>query len=130
MTPTELIDQVARDFMLNQDQRRAYGLTARDILYPTMDRLCLVLCGMAGTGKSQVIKSLIALLAARKESHRFVVMAPTGSAAALVHGSTYHSVLAFGHDNKAISSGVLNRLRKQLEHVYFLPRRNVHDLLP
>ncbi|KAJ3484804.1 hypothetical protein NLI96_g5383 [Meripilus lineatus] len=117
MTPTELVDQVARDFLLNQDQRRAYGLTARDILHPTVDRLRLILCGMAGTGKSQVIKSLMALLAARKESYRFVVMAPTGSAAALVHGSTYHSVLAFGHDNKDISDAVLGRLRKQLEHV-------------
>lgn len=117
LTPSALMEQVAIDYGLNEDQRRAYGLTCRDILYPTMDRLRLILTGMAGTGKSRVIKALIALLAGRDERHRFVVMAPTGSAAALVHGSTYHSVLAFGHDNKDITDAVRARLRKQLQGV-------------
>ncbi|KAJ3483438.1 hypothetical protein NLI96_g6314 [Meripilus lineatus] len=117
MSPAALVEQVAIEYCLNEDQRRAYGLTCRDILYPTVDRLRLILTGMAGTGKSRVIKALIALLAARNESYRFVVMAPTGSAAALVNGSTYHSILAFGHDNKDLTNAVRDRLRKQLEHV-------------
>src|SRR5882762_7877117 len=33
------------------------------------------------------------LFKSRNESHRFVVLAPTGTAAALLHGSTYHSIL-------------------------------------
>ncbi|KAJ3482287.1 hypothetical protein NLI96_g7082 [Meripilus lineatus] len=117
LTPTALVEEVANDFGLNEDQRRAYRLTSRDILTPSIDRLRLILAGMAGTGKTRVIKALIALLAARNESYRFVVMAPTGSAAALVHGSTYHSVLAFGHDNKDMTDNVRDRLRKRLEHV-------------
>ena len=48
---------------------------------------------MAGTGKSQVIKALMELFKRREEEYRFQCMAPTGTAAALIGGSTYHSVL-------------------------------------
>jgi hypothetical protein len=36
----------------------------------------------------------------RNESHRFVVLAPTGTAAALLHGSTYHSFLGVPIDGQ------------------------------
>jgi len=52
-----------------------------------------VCSGMGGTGKSQVVKALMDFYKFRNESHRFVVLAPTGTAAALLHGSTYHSFL-------------------------------------
>jgi hypothetical protein len=48
---------------------------------------------MGGTGKSQVIKALIEFFNIRNESHRFVVLGPTGTSAALLNGSTYHSYL-------------------------------------
>ena len=37
--------------------------------------------GMAGTGKSQVIKALMDFFKSRNESHQFIVLAPTGTAA-------------------------------------------------
>ena len=49
--------------------------------------------GMAGTGKPQAIKALIDFFISRNESHRFIVLTPTGTTAALPHGSTYHSIL-------------------------------------
>ena len=49
--------------------------------------------GMGGTEKSQVIKALMCFFKSRNESHRFVVLAPTGTAAALLQGLTYHSFL-------------------------------------
>ena len=48
---------------------------------------------MGGTGKSQVIRALMDFLKTRNESHRFVVLGPTGTSAALLGGSTYHSFL-------------------------------------
>jgi hypothetical protein len=55
----------------------------------------MYLGGMGGTGKTQVIKALISMFNKREESlsHRFAVLAPTGTATALLNGSTYHSVL-------------------------------------
>lgn len=40
--------------------------------------------GMGGTGKSQVLKALMDFFECKKQSHQFVVVAPTGSAAALL----------------------------------------------
>ncbi|KAF8225922.1 hypothetical protein L208DRAFT_1125838, partial [Tricholoma matsutake] len=56
-------------------------------------QLKMYLGGMGGTRKSQVIKALISLFEKCNESHRIMILAPTGSAAALLNGSTYHSVL-------------------------------------
>ena len=58
--------------------------------------------GMGGTGKSQVLKALKCFFELRKESHRFVVVAPTGNAAALLAGSTYHYL--FGINDRDSSS--------------------------
>ena len=40
---------------------------------------------MGGTGKTQVIKVLISMFDHRQENHRFIVLAPTGTAAALLN---------------------------------------------
>ena len=59
----------------------------------------MYLGGMGGTGKSQVIKVLISMFNQRNENHRFIVLAPTGTAAALLNGSTYYSVLGIHSSN-------------------------------
>ncbi|KAJ3481995.1 hypothetical protein NLI96_g7290 [Meripilus lineatus] len=118
-TPTELVKKVEHDFSLNEDQLRAFTRTVAHILYPADGPLRLYLGGMAGTGKSQVIKALIALFAARNETHRFMVMAPTGTAASLVDGMTYHSALYFSHNTKTVSRRTLDKIHAGLEHVDF-----------
>ncbi|KAI5827103.1 hypothetical protein K523DRAFT_279696, partial [Schizophyllum commune Tattone D] len=56
----------------------------------------MFLGGMGGTGKSTVIRALIEFFNRRGEQHRFLILAPTGTAAALLNGFTYHSVLGMG----------------------------------
>ncbi|KAJ3482222.1 hypothetical protein NLI96_g7135 [Meripilus lineatus] len=119
LPPLVLVKQIAYEFSLNEDQLRAYEKTAAHIVSDINDPLRLYLGGMGGTGKSQVIKAVIALLAARNESHRFVVMAPTGAAASLLDGSTYHSILSFGHGKIELTDGTRDRLHGELEHVEF-----------
>jgi len=53
---------------------------------------------MGGTGKTQVLNALIEFFKERNESHHIMILAPTGSAAALLNGSTYHSVLDIGSE--------------------------------
>ena len=53
----------------------------------------MYLGGMGSTSKSQVIKSLIYFFREKLQSYRFIVLASTGSAAVLINGSIYHSVL-------------------------------------
>jgi len=69
----------------------------------------MYLGGMGRTGKSQVIKALISFFQEHNEMHRFLVVAPTGSAAALLNGSTYHSVLGI-NDNSDKTSNVIKNL--------------------
>src|SRR5882762_3081953 len=56
--------------------------------------------GMAGTGKSQVIKALMDFFKSRNKSRRFVVLAPTGTATALLLSSTYHLFLGVPIDGQ------------------------------
>jgi hypothetical protein len=84
------MDNVAKMFQLNVEQERAFCIVANHSYHPTSEKLKMHIGGMGGTGKSQVLKALMEFFKQKKESHRFVIVAPTGSAAALLGGSTYH----------------------------------------
>ena len=62
------------------------------------DQLKMYLGGKGGTGKSQVIKALTDFFEMNNEKHRIILLAPTGPAAALLSGSTYHSALGIKSD--------------------------------
>lgn len=87
------IEETVTGFMLNIEQERAFRIVANHATMAQPSQLKMYLGGMGGTGKSQVIKALITFFEKRKESHRIIILAPTGSAAALLNGSTYHSIL-------------------------------------
>ena len=89
----KIIEDTVKEFYLNIEQEKAFRIVASHATMSQPGQLKMYLGGMGGTGKSQVIKALIAFFAKRNESHRIMTLAPTGSAAALLNGSTYHSVL-------------------------------------
>src|ERR1700728_1715170 len=77
---------------------------------------------MGGTGKSQVIKALMHFFKIRNESHHFAVLAPTGTAAALLNGSTYHSFLGVPVDGLGMRNEATNiaQVQERIERVdYF-----------
>jgi len=82
-----------KNLNLPLSNERAFRIIANHAVAPGSEQLIMYVGGMAGTGKSQVIKALMEFFKYRNESHRFVVLAPTGTAAALLRGSTYHSFL-------------------------------------
>ena len=61
-------------------------------------------------GKSQVIKALSIFLEKGNEAHRVVIFGPTGTSAALLNGSTYHSFLGLGTIKK-MKLSILLRLK-------------------
>jgi len=95
-----LIEDVVEKFVLTSEQERAFQNYCKSLSPPELEQLMMYVGGMAGTGKSQVIKALMDFYKSRNESHRFVVLAPTGTAAALLHGSTYHSFLGVPIDGQ------------------------------
>lgn len=78
------IDDVSLRFHLNKEQNHAFRIVANHSCSPDSSSLRMYIGGMAGTGKSQVLKALLDFFSLKKESHRLVVVAPTGSAAALL----------------------------------------------
>jgi hypothetical protein len=115
------IDTTVTQFNLNEEQERAFRIVANHVASSDSEQLKMYLGGMGGTGKSQVIKALIDLFKNIKETHKFLVVAPTGSAAALLGGSTYHSVL--GIKNKEDDYGNATdqaRIKSNLDGVEYI----------
>lgn len=115
-----LIDTTAKEFSLNEAQERAFRIVANHAVESNGEHLKMYLGGMAGTGKSQVIKALAHFFAARQESYRFMCMAPTGSAAALIGGSTYHSMLGLRQNASSDSVATLLQVRARLQNVEYM----------
>jgi hypothetical protein len=113
-----IADSIAK-FLLNSEQQRAFRIIVNHAVMDEPDQLKMYLGGMGGTGKSQVIKALIHFFGERKENHRFLVVAPTGSAAALLNGSTYHSVLGI-NDGQRVSAASLAQIRARLDGVDYI----------
>jgi hypothetical protein len=61
----------------------------------------MYLGGMGGSGKSAVFNAIKDFFIARKEGYRFMVLGPTGSTAALLNGSTSHSVFRIPRERKS-----------------------------
>jgi hypothetical protein len=88
-----ILNDVISSYKLNEAQERAFRIVAHHASTINPLQLKMFLNGMAGTGKTQVIKALIEMFKRKGESHRFMVLGPTGTSAALLNGSTYHSAL-------------------------------------
>ena len=116
----ETVSGIVSDFHLNHEQDRAFCIVANHVYQARFgsDQLKMYIGGMAGTGKSQVLKAVIRLFELRNECHRFIVVAPMGSAAALLGRSTYHSV--FGINDRDTSQGWLAQVRAQLMGVKYI----------
>ena len=115
----QLIVDTIKKYKLNPEQKRAFCIIANHSMMEQPEKLRMYLGGMGGTGKSQVIKALMFLFGERKENHRFLVVAPTGSAAALLNGSTYHSVLGI-NDGEFVSANSLAQIRARLDGVDYI----------
>ena len=109
---SELVVDTIKTYFLNAEQERAFRIIANHAISNEPDQLRMYLGGMGGTGKTQVIKALTHFFTSRKEAHRFVVVAPTGTAAALLRGSTYHSMFGiYSHTSESRISLIKSRLQ-------------------
>jgi hypothetical protein len=109
-------------FNLNTEQERAFRIIANHSVEPTSEQLKMYLASIGGTGKSHVIKALSIFFEKRNEAHRFVILGPTGSSAALLNGSTYHSYLGLGFAGKSKKNEATNiaQVKMKLEGVHYI----------
>jgi hypothetical protein len=95
--------QVAKSLTLNRRQSIAFWLICRQLGQVRRDehctsQLCLFIGGEGGTGKSRVITAIAELFARRSQSHRLLVTATSGTAAANINRITIHSACNFSKD--------------------------------
>src|SRR5215510_410115 len=113
-----MTDSIVQEFQLNCVQERAFRIVADHACKPAAEKLKMYIGGMGGTGKTQVLKALVKFFKLRNELHRFVVVAPTGTAAALLAGSMYHSLFGLGERaDDLIPKNLLAQLRGCLQGV-------------
>ena len=115
-----VLESVVQKFKLNTEQDRAFRVVANHATINNPTQLKMYLGGMGGTGKSQVLKALVEFFKDRNESHRIIIIAPTGSAAALLNGSTYHSVLNIGSDRVRSDITSQSNVRERLDGVDYI----------
>ena len=113
----QVVDSTASKFHLNVEQERVFRIVANHAVSPYADQLKLYIGGMGGTGKSQVLKALSQFFALQNESYRFLVVAPMGSTAALLGGSTYHYM--FGINNRGGNANVA-QVRSRLQGIEYV----------
>jgi hypothetical protein len=114
-----IIDNVMDRFSLNSAQKDAFMLVVKHVISDDANKspLRMYLGGMGGTGKSQVIKALIMFYQNIGQHDSFQVIAPTGTAACLVGGSTYHSLLGFGRSKQSKATVVDSSLRDRFRRI-------------
>jgi hypothetical protein len=113
----KVITESVEKFNLNSEQKRAFQIIANHAVSKSGDQLKMYLGGMGGTGKSQVLKALSYFFETRNESHRFTIVAPTGSAAALLGGSTYHYLFGINEYTKMSN---MSQVKSRLEGVEYV----------
>ncbi|PNH49352.1 hypothetical protein VD0003_g7784 [Verticillium dahliae] len=95
--------QLAELFTLNRGQGIAVRLICHQLDRVRRDeretpQLCQFVGGEGGTGKSRVIEAIAALFASKGISHRLLLTAKSGTAAASINGITIHSACGFSKD--------------------------------
>ncbi|KAK0197647.1 hypothetical protein F5146DRAFT_872538, partial [Armillaria mellea] len=117
------VDTVAMAYKLNKEQDRAFRIVTQHAESPLPEQLRMYIGGMGGTGKTQVLRALIKYFELRDESHRLIRVAPTGTAASLVGGSTYHYMFGINEFTKGeVSKKSLGEVKDRtdgVEYVFF-----------
>lgn len=77
--------------------------------------------GMGGTGKSQVLKALTEFFKQMGESSHLVRVAPTGTAASIIRGSTYHFMFGINEfTGGEIGKKALGEVKSRLADVEYV----------
>lgn len=116
-TWAQLIGETVIQWGLNREQEKAFRIVANHACSIAPNQLLMHLGGMGGTGKSTVVKALTSFFKGRQEKHRFVLLGPTGTSAALIGGSTYHSFLGINSNSGGSESGTLAKVEEVRERL-------------
>lgn len=111
------LSKISERFKLNKEQDRALQIVCGNTLRTNGEKLKMYLGGVGGTGKSQVINAIVAFFNDTGRGRKIAVLAPTGTAASLVGGQTYHSFLHISRSDDEKNDGKVMRTDEQQSQV-------------
>ncbi|KAJ5215234.1 uncharacterized protein N7498_001641 [Penicillium cinerascens] len=110
-TPASLLALVARHIHLNTKQSLVVRRLLSEIMTwpdqsfdPSRRKQLLCIAGEGGTGKTQIPRAIEAALELLGRKHEVILTAPTGAAADILGGNTYHTSLGINLSHKAAIS--------------------------
>ncbi|KAJ3753329.1 P-loop containing nucleoside triphosphate hydrolase protein, partial [Lentinula raphanica] len=113
-------ENIIKQFNLNSEQERAFRIIAHHSVGPCTDSLKMYIGGMGGTGKSQVIKALLEFFTLQQRRYAVIVVAPTGNAAALLGGSTYHYLLGINGKFEETPISTMSEVASRLNGIEYI----------
>ncbi|KAK0421548.1 hypothetical protein EV421DRAFT_1726892, partial [Armillaria borealis] len=120
-TDKEITTSVRTEYGLNAEQERAFRIVTQHAANPLADQLNMYIGGMGGMGKTRVLNALTRYFKEQGESARLTVVAPTGTSAALVKGSTYHFMFRINECNgESMSRKAMAEVKERLEGVDYV----------
>jgi Helitron helicase-like domain at N-terminus/PIF1-like helicase len=104
-----VIDLVSRQYPLNRKQRLvaerviSEALAWKDNAFDASKRAqsLVYIGGEGGTGKSQIVRAVVAAMILLGRLEEIILMAPTGAAADNIDGNTYHTSLGISIGNRS-----------------------------
>ncbi len=85
-----VVFRLCEEYGLNTEQDRAFHIVTQHSSNPMAQQLRMYAGDMGGTGKTRILNALTSYFCHQGESKWLIAVAPTGTAAALVKGLTYH----------------------------------------
>lgn len=114
------IDAASDQFSLNKEQDWAFCIVTNHACSLDSEQLKMNIAGIAGTGKTQVLRALIEFFKQRRESHHLTIVALTGSAVALLKDLMYLAMYGINSDGGRTSNIQIAQVKSRLEGIHYV----------
>ncbi|PBK59985.1 hypothetical protein ARMSODRAFT_843773, partial [Armillaria solidipes] len=116
-----IVSRVMESYGLNTEQDRAFHIVAQHSGDPSAKQLRMYIGGMGRTGKSRVLSALREYFESQGEGRCLIVVVPTGTATAIVKGSTYHYMFGINESRgDTVSRKTLAEVKEHLMGVDYI----------
>ena len=117
----EIADDIIEEYSLNKKQKVSFRLGISNVIKRERNeetrQIIAYIGGPGGTGKSQVIKAIVAFHKKIKRKRTLKLTAYTGTAAKLIGGSTCDTLFSLSNYNKSKETVNKSTLEKTFEGV-------------
>lgn len=119
LDPYDILETVIREKGLqgNEEQEWAVRIVANHYISHNPEQLFLYITGVAGSGKSHVINTIVDVFKLCGNSQQVLLSTPTGCAAVLIHGYTIHALTFLPQSKWKYKKPELEAIWKEVQYL-------------